>query len=105
MAMMKLEVPHPLPKEEARKRIAGLVAHWASKYGVKVDWTGDKAKVSGKVMGITLDANLEVGDKKVSGEAADPGFLFRDKAKKYLTQKLQDTLDPKKAGVQGDDGD
>lgn len=98
MGMLKLEVPHTLSKDEARKRIASLVDHWANKYGVKVDWSGDRAKVAGKVMGITLDANLEVSDKKVSGEATDPGFLFRDKAKKYLTEKLNDTLDPKKTG-------
>jgi len=101
--MLKLDVPHPLPKEEARKRVAGLVDYWAGKYGVKVDWSGDKAKLSGKVMGIQLDANLEVTDKRVSGEATDPGLLFRDKAKKYLTQKLTEALDPKKSGGPSED--
>ncbi|HLL52752.1 MAG TPA: polyhydroxyalkanoic acid system family protein [Myxococcaceae bacterium] len=103
MALLKLEVPHPLSKDEARKRVAQLVEYWAKKYGVKVDWSGDKAKLAGKVMGITLDANLEVSDKKVAGEASDPGFLFRDKAKKYLTQKLTESLDPNKKGPVAED--
>jgi hypothetical protein len=103
MALLKLEVPHQVSKDEARKRVAQLVEYWASKYGVKVDWAGDRAKLNGKVMGITLDANLEVSDKKVAGEATDPGFLFRDKAKKYLTQKLAETLDPNKKGAVSED--
>lgn len=94
MGTVKFEVSHTLSKDEARRRVAQLVEYWASKYGVKVDWAGDAAKMVGKVMGMSLNANLEVHANKVSGEATDPGFLLRDKAKKYLQEKFASYLDP-----------
>jgi hypothetical protein len=35
-----------------------------------------------------------VAEGKVGGEATDPGFLFREKAKQYLTEKFEYYLDP-----------
>ena len=64
------------------------------KYGVKVNWVGDGAKIAGKVMGITLSATLQVLGGKVSGEATDPGFLLRDKALKYLRERFETHLSP-----------
>jgi hypothetical protein len=55
------------------------------------------AKLSGKVMGIHLDATLRVTDKTVGGEASDPGLLLRGQAKKYLTHKFETWLDPKRS--------
>jgi hypothetical protein len=97
MGMMKFEVPHTLPKEEAKKRIEGLAEYWGGKYGVKTAWSGDSANISGKVMGITINARLDVTDRTVGGEASDPGFLFREKAKSYLTHKFTTFLDPSKS--------
>lgn len=102
MGMMKFEIPHSLSKDDARKRVEQLVHHWGSKYGVKVDWAGDRAKLAGKVMGLTIDGHLEVQDKRIAGEATDPGFLFREKAKKYLHERLTKALDPKGGGVHED---
>ncbi len=94
MGTMKFEVPHTLNRAEARARVEQLVDHWSKKYGMTTQWTGDSAKVTGKVMGIAIDAKLDVNDKQVGGEGTDPGFLFREKAKKYLHQKLTAALDP-----------
>lgn len=94
MATMKFEVSHNLPRAEARKRVEQLVDHWAKKYGVATTWTGDSAKLKGKVMGITIDADLAVTENTVGGEGTDPGFLFRAKAKDYLQTKLSAALDP-----------
>jgi len=94
MGTMKFEVPHRLSKDEAKKRVSQLLEYWNSKYGVKSHWDGDRASVNGKAMGITIQADLEVGEGKVGGDASDPGFLFREKAKKYLTQKFNAYLDP-----------
>jgi hypothetical protein len=96
MSTLKLDIPHTLPKAEAKQRVERLIHYWRDKYGVKAEWMGDAAKLSGKVMGITLAADLEVRDGKVDGEATDPGFLLRDKAKKYLTDKFASYLDPSK---------
>ena len=96
MGMIKFEVPHGLSKDDAKKRVEQLVDYWKRKYGVAVSWAGDAAKLSGKVMGISIDADLQISDKKVGGEATDPGLLLRGQAKSYLTRKFQAYLDPNK---------
>lgn len=97
MGMIKFEVPHTLSKDDARARVEALVGYWQRQYGVRTDWSGDRARIAGKVMGITLDANLEVAAGKVGGEATDPGMLLRGQAQKYLTRKFNDYLDPKRS--------
>ena len=94
MGKMKLDIPHTLDKAEAKQRVEKLLGYWSNKYGVTAQWAGDAAKLSGKVMGIQLSADLEVRDGRVDGEASDPGFLFREKAKRYLTEKFSHYLDP-----------
>ena len=97
MGMIKFEVPHKLPKDEVKRRLEMLGEHWGTKYGVKTEWTGEnQAKIQGKAMGLTINANLNIAEASVHGEATDPGFLFRDKAKKYLTEKFNFYLDPSK---------
>jgi putative polyhydroxyalkanoate system protein len=95
MGMMKLEVPHALSKDEARKRVEALLRYWTEKYGVQTTWNGDAVSVSGRFIGMSLHAQMVVGDSKVGGEASDPGLLFREKARQYLTRKFNDYLDPK----------
>ena len=94
MGMMKFEVSHTLPRDEAKKRIQTLLDHWRTKYGVKTDWEGEQARVTGKVMGIQLDANFQVTDRAVAGEGTDPGLLLRTQAKSYLQRKFGAVLDP-----------
>ncbi|HVE83813.1 MAG TPA: polyhydroxyalkanoic acid system family protein [Myxococcales bacterium] len=94
MGKLKFDISHTLPRAEARQRVEKLLSYWATKYGVTSQWSGDGAKLSGKVLGIQLAADLEVREGKVDGEATDPGFLFRDKARKYLTEKFTHYLDP-----------
>ena len=95
MGTMKFEANHTLTKDEAKKRITQLIDHWGTKYGVTTTWSGDTAKFAGKVMGVSIDGKLDITDKKVIGEGADPGILFRSKAKSYLEQKLGEALDPR----------
>src|SRR5207249_1159789 len=97
MGMLKFEVPHTLSREEAKKRIEQLVRYWNSKYGVAASWSGDSAQLSGKVMGIQLNASLSVDDNRVGGEANDPGLLLREPAKRYLNKKFTAYLDPMKS--------
>lgn len=93
MGMLKFEVAHTLSKDEARKRTESLLRYWSVKYGVQAAWSGDSATLSGKLMGMSLQGSLTVEAGKVGGEATDPGLLFRDKAKKYLTRKFGMYLD------------
>ena len=98
MGMLTFEVAHQLPRDEARKRVEKLTDHWASKYGVVTQWSGDSATVAGKVMGMKVDARITVAEGKVGGEATDPGFLFRNKARDYLTYKFTQALEPGGSG-------
>lgn len=94
MGMLKFEVPHSLNREEAVSRAKKLLEHWGSKYGVATRWDGDTAHIDGKVMGISLQANMTVTDKAVTGEATDPGMLLRGKARKYFEEKFAAAMDP-----------
>jgi Putative polyhydroxyalkanoic acid system protein (PHA_gran_rgn) len=97
MGTMKFEVSHTLPKDEAKKRVEQLLHYWGTKYGVKSDWSGDGAKLNGKVMGINLDASFVITDKAIQGEGTDPGLLLRGQAKSYLQKKFGSVLDPSKS--------
>lgn len=94
MGMMKFSVPHTLSQEEAQKRLEALIAHWSQKYGIQHRWTGPTASVSGKVMGMNLDASVRVSGQSIDGETSDPGILLRGQAKKYLEERLRKYLDP-----------
>jgi Putative polyhydroxyalkanoic acid system protein (PHA_gran_rgn) len=103
---IKLDVPHSLGLEEAKKRVMALFDYWGKTYGVRSAWSGDSATFAGKAIGITFDGTLSLTANKVSGEAADPGMLIRGQAQKYLTRKLGHWLDPHaslESLVRGDD--
>lgn len=95
MGKMRFEVSHTLNKEDARARVEKLFRYWANKYGAQATWNGHRATLSGKVMGLSIDADVEIQESRVAADATDPGFLFREKAKKYLTEKFNHYLDPK----------
>lgn len=97
MGMLKFEVPHSLSKDEAKKRVMSLLSLWNQKYGMKIDWTGDSARLVGKAMGIHIEAMLQVFDNRIGGEGPDPGLLLRGQAQKYLTRKFTAFLDPSKS--------
>ena len=91
----EFHVPHALPRAEARARMEKLTTAW-SRHGFQSAWKGDEAQLDGRVMGMHLVATLRVTDTQVGGEATDPGMLLRGPAKKYLTEKFANYLDPKK---------
>ncbi len=93
MGMLKFEVPSSLPVDEARRRVEALLSYWGKKYGVTSTWTGSKATMAGKAVGVTIDGNLEVLPGKIAGQASDPGLLLRGQAQKYLTRKFGEYLD------------
>lgn len=97
MGMLKFEVPHQLSKDEALTRAKKLLEHWGSKHGIQTTWNGDTAHLNGKVMGITLQGHMTITDKRVEGEATDPGMLLRGKARKYLEEKFAYALDPSRS--------
>lgn len=91
---MKIEIPHKLKAADAKARMKELGAYWNKKYGVKPAWTKDTAKVVGKIMGFSFDAQLDVEKSAVVLEGPDPNFLIKKKVVGYLEHKLKEYLDP-----------
>jgi hypothetical protein len=89
---MQITRSHNLGKAEARRRIEGLANYWRSNYGVGVLWQGDRAQLTGRVKGISFDAELLVEDKMVVANASDPGWLLRSRVKDYVARKLDEHL-------------
>ena len=96
MKTLNIEVSHALGRASAKQRIEMLTQRWQRKYGVRSTWEGDIARLDGKVLGISLQAVIEVSEESVRGQASDPGVLFRHKAKRYIEEKLALYLDPSK---------
>ncbi len=92
---LHFEIPHTLPLKKAMHRVELLTAFWAQKYGVRTLWSGPSAELKGRVLGIRLDAKLEVKEGSVGGDVNDPGFFLRGTAASYLHRKFATYLDPK----------
>jgi hypothetical protein len=91
---MHFDVQHHFSKADARARTQMLFDYWKKAYGVDSAWQGDTARISGRVMGVTIDAVLVVTDDRVGGEGEDPGPFVRGLARSYITKKLQKYMDP-----------
>lgn len=96
MAKIRLDIPHGLPVDEAKQRLEALLGYWTRKYNVKGSWAGEVATFSGKALGVTIAGQLTIHPAKLVVESADPGFLLRGQAEKYLRRKFGEYLDPKK---------
>lgn len=93
---MRFDVGHALPRAEAKQRMEALADYFRNKYEIKVDWNGDKAAIKGKYLVVSIEGTMSVNDKNVDFDGKDPGFLWRGKAKDYLTGKIKTYLDPAK---------
>ncbi len=95
MSTMRVEYPlGPLSKEEAKARLVALGEYLKNKHGIQVAWTGDAATVRGKYLVVNIEGSLAFEGQKAVFDGKDPGFLWRGKAKDYLTNKLGVYLDP-----------
>ncbi|HPH69827.1 MAG TPA: polyhydroxyalkanoic acid system family protein [Kofleriaceae bacterium] len=92
---MEIDYKHALPEADARARLERLGTYLTSKHGIKVDWTGPKAKFNGKYLVVKIDGELAVAPGVVTFRGVDPGFLWRKKATEYIQGKLEKYLDPK----------
>lgn len=92
----ELQVPHPLPPEDARARLRALGEYLGNKYGLTLTWTGeDEARVTGSYLVVSIDGTIRLSPGRVEFSGKDPGMLWRGKARDYLTAKLARYLDPK----------
>jgi uncharacterized protein YqgC (DUF456 family) len=91
---MVFKVDHHFSVADARARTQMLLDYWAKAYGVKHSWHGDRVFVTGKVIGVQIDAFIDVKDDAVGGEGTDPGPFVRGLARDYVQKKLQKYMHP-----------
>ena len=84
---IRIEKSHSLGLAEANKRVHGMEAPLQKKYGVKLDWQGDSARVYGK----GVEGNVLVSDDHVLVDLK-LGLLLRPIASK-IKSVLEEQLD------------
>ena len=76
---IKVDLPHKLGREEARRRIANNVhklrAHIPGGAAVDSNWSGDDLDLAIQAMGQAVNAKIGVEDTKVRVEVMLPGML------------------------------
>ncbi len=87
---MQIEYKHDLTVDEAKARVAALGEYLGNRHGIHVTWdeSGEKASVNGKYLVVTIRGSVTFNGDTVHFQGEDPGFLWRGKAKTYLTEKL-----------------
>ena len=99
MAKLSMNIPHELPKEEALKRIKGLLQKLKSEQGdmisdVKEEWNNDKGDFAFTAKGFDLSGGIQVTDTGIDIDAKLPFAvsLFSDRIKKIITEQATSLL-------------
>jgi hypothetical protein len=93
---MKIEHKHGLPLAAAQARVHALSEYLQNRHGIGSTWAADgqTAEVRGKYLVVDIEGHVSFAEGVVYFEGKDPGFLWRGKATKYLSEKLAKYLDP-----------
>jgi hypothetical protein len=91
---MVFKVGHHFSVADARARTQMMLDYWKRAYGVKSSWQGDRVYISGRVLGVQIDAYIDVRTDSIGGEGSDPGPLMRGIARDYVQRKLQKYMHP-----------
>jgi hypothetical protein len=91
---MKFERLTALPASDVVERLRALTDYWNKKYGIAGTWNGGSVRVKGKMMGVSFDGTVRIGDGSIHADV-DAGFLAEKLGgKKYVEGKLDTYLDP-----------
>jgi hypothetical protein len=91
---MKFERRTALSASEVTDRLKALTDYWEKKYGIGSTWSGSSVRIKGKMMGVSFDGQVRVGDGRIDADV-DAGFLAEKLGgKKYVEGKLDAYLDP-----------
>lgn len=90
-----LRVGHKFSTAEAHTRVQQLLDYWKTRFGLSQSWKGEQVFVSGSIVGVDFQAVLEVTDGQVRCESSDPGGMWRNFARDYVSKKLRKYLHPK----------
>lgn len=91
---ISIEQPHPYSVSEARVRLSYLLDYWTERFGVKQQWTGDTVLVTGRVLGIRVEAWVQVQGHRVWALAVDPGPIMRTAGERYIRKKIAKYMHP-----------
>lgn len=95
---MEIDYPYALSDQDALSRLQILGTYLSNRHGIKVTWVDDKrAKFNGKYLVVKIDGELTLDGGHARFRGEDPGFLWRNRAKDYIQNKLAAYLDPKTA--------
>ena len=78
---MIVEVPHSLPRDEARRRLEGGFDHLKQEFGnaglakMEQTWSGDAMTFVAQALGQAIHGRMEVRDRVVHAEVYVPAFL------------------------------
>lgn len=99
MSSMDIKIPHQLPKEEALKRIQGLLSETRKEHGSKINnlqenWNGDTGSFSFSAMGFDVSGELQVNDNNVEFKGKIPIALslFKGKIEEIIRDKAEGML-------------
>jgi hypothetical protein len=93
---MEIDFPYSLSDQDAYSRLQILGTYLANRHGIKVTWVdANKARFNGKYLVVKIDGELTLGSGHARFRGEDPGFLWRNRAKDYIQNKLAAYLDPK----------
>ena len=91
---MKISKPHSFSAEDAAARLRALTTYWDTKYGTRTSWTGNSARIQGKVKGIKFDGTFNIGDSSLDADVK-VGFLAEKMGGRgYVEHKVEQYLDP-----------
>lgn len=91
---MKLNHPHSLPQEEAQARVAALCLYWDTKYGTRTQWTGNQAKITGKVRGFKFNGTFSVEPTCLAASVKVSLLAEKIGGSAYVKRKVALYLDP-----------
>jgi hypothetical protein len=93
---MEIDFPYSLSDQDALARLQILGTYLHNRHGIAVTWVdGTRARFAGKYLVVKIDGELSLSGGHARFRGEDPGFLWRNKAKDYIKDKLAKCLDPK----------
>jgi hypothetical protein len=93
---MEIDFRYALSDEDARSRLEILGTYLGNRHGIQVTWVDPmRARFTGKYLVVKIEGELTVGNGQAQFRGEDPGFLWRNRAKDYIQNKLAKYLDPK----------
>lgn len=93
-----VDYEHTFSDGEVRQRLEALGDYLQNRHGINVTWKDDGggAAFKGRYLVVKIRGELSFGKGSVHFRGEDPGFLWRKRAQKYMREKLEKYLDPKK---------